>query len=197
MANAFDQFDAPAGNAFDRFDEKPKTTLAQDLKQGAGNVLAGLTRGAGSIGATIMAPKDMLMDAIDGKGLSLASNRQRRADMDSALGSMGAETDSFGYGAGKLVGEIAGTAGAGGALANVTTRVAPRLAVAAPGLIEAVRSGGMSANGAGMATRAAGGAISGGLSAGLINPEDAGTGAVAAYSHWSHGYLMPSSLDSL
>lgn len=158
-----------------KWDEDPSTM--DSIKQGAGNVLAGLTRGAGSIGATLMAPKDMLMDAIDGKGLSLASNRQRRTDMDAALGSMGAETDSFGYGAGKLAGEIAGTAGAGGAAANVFGKFAPRIATAAPGLLEAIRTGGMSANGAGMATRAAGGAIGGGLSAGLINPEDAATGA--------------------
>lgn len=158
-----------------KWDEDPSTM--DSIKQGAGNVLAGLTRGAGSIGATLMAPKDMLMDAIDGKGLSLASNRQRRIDMDAALGSMGAETDSFGYGAGKLAGEIAGTAGAGGAAANVFGKFAPRIATAAPGLLEAIRTGGMSANGAGMATRAAGGAIGGGLSAGLINPEDAATGA--------------------
>lgn len=38
--------------------------------------------------------------------------------MDAALGQLGAETDSFGYGAGKLAGEIAGTAGAGGVLAR-------------------------------------------------------------------------------
>lgn len=158
--------------------QAPETSLFQDVKQGLGNVIAGGVRGAGSIGSTLIAPYDIAKDALAGKGLSLESNRQRRADMDSALGSMGAETDSFGYGAGKLAGEIAGTAGAGGAAANVIGKVAPRFAIAAPGLIEAIRTGGMSANGAGMATRAAGGAISGGLSAGLINPEDAGTGAV-------------------
>ena len=53
--------------------------------QGAGNLGAGLVRGAGSIGATLVAPWDMMSDAIAGKGLSLESNRQRRADMDSAL----------------------------------------------------------------------------------------------------------------
>jgi ribosomal protein L29 len=124
----------------------------------------------------LIAPFDIAKDALAGKGLSLESNRQRRADMDAALGTMGADTDSFGYGAGKLVGEIAGTAGAGGAAANVLSKV-PRLASAAP-LLEAIRTGGMSANGAGMLTRATGGAIGGGISAGLINPEDAATGAV-------------------
>ena len=156
---------------------KAETTMMENIKQGAGNVAAGLVRGAGSIGATLLAPKDIISDAIDGKGLSLASNRQRRADMDSALGSMGAETDSFGYGAGKLAGEIAGTAGAGGVAANVISKVAPTAAAAMPGMIQALRTGGMSANGAGMATRTAGGAVSGGLAAALVNPEDALTGA--------------------
>lgn len=160
----------------------PKTSLMQDIKQGAGNLAAGALRGAGSIGATILAPIDIASDAIAGKGLSLESNRQRRADMDSALGNMGAETDSLLYQGGKLAGEIAGTAGAGGAAANVLTKVAPRAASASPALIEALRTGGMSAGGAtggaGVATRAAGGAINGALSAGMVNPEDAATGAV-------------------
>ncbi len=160
----------------------PKTTVLQDVKQGAGNIGAGLLRGAGSIGATILAPYDMAKDAIDGKGLSLESNRARRDGMDDGLQTMGAETDSYGYKGGKLVGEVAGTAGAGGAAANVIAKVAPRAAAAAPGLIEALRTGGMSANGAtgaaGVVTRAAGGAANGAISAGMVNSEDAGTGAI-------------------
>lgn len=162
---------------------QPKqTTLAQDIKQGLGNIIAGGIRGAGSIGATLLAPKDMISDALDGKGLSLESNRQRRAAMDSALGSMGAQTDSFGYGAGKLAGEIAGTAGAGGALANGTRMSLAMAGKAVPTVVQpllsAISSGGLNAGGAGLATRAAGGAINGGLAAGLVNPEDAPTGAM-------------------
>lgn len=180
MAGPWEQYQTQAEGPWGKYKAtepaKPETTIAQDIKQGLGNVIAGTVRGAGSIGSTLIAPFDIAKDALAGKGLSLESNRQRRADMDAALGSMGAETDSFGYGAGKLVGEIAGTAGAGGAAANVLSKV-PRLASAAP-LLEAIRTGGMSANGAGMLTRVTGGAIGGGISAGLINPEDAATGAV-------------------
>ena len=162
-----------------KWDEEPGTI--DKIKQGAGNTLAGLVRGAGSIGATLLAPKDIIGDALDGKGLSLESNRQRRKDMDSALSSMGAETDSFGYGAGKLGGEILGTAGAGGALANGTrmglAMAGKSVPAAVQPLLSAISSGGFNAGGAGMATRAAGGAISGGLSAGMVNPEDAGMGA--------------------
>lgn len=145
--------------------------------QGLGNVAAGALRGAGSIGATIMAPKDIISDAIAGKGLSLESSRQRRADMDSALQSMGAQTDSFGYGAGKLAGEIAGTAGAPSVLAKGAQALK-----ASPAIVQALRSGGLAADGLtgakALATRVAGGAATGGASAALLNPEEAGTGAM-------------------
>lgn len=155
--------------------------------QPVANVVAGAVRGAGSIGATLLAPFDMAKDAIDGKGLSLESNRQRRADMDNALRDLGADPDSTAYKAGKLGGEIAGTAGTGGVLANAITRVAPAAAVAMPGAVNAIRSAGFTAGAkapgvagalANTATRAAGGAITGAASAGLVNPEDAVTGAL-------------------
>jgi hypothetical protein len=164
------------------------------VAQTAGNVVAGAVRGAGSIGATLLWPIDKATDLIKGDremGLSnlvlgtkpVSRNEQRRKDMDAALGGLGAETDSLAYGAGKLAGEVAGTAGAGGAVANVATRLAPKLAAAAPSLIEAIRTSGMSAGGAGLGTRAAGGAVAGAASAGLIDPADmaagAGVGAVA------------------
>lgn len=158
----------------------PDAYLAKGQKaggfvQGAGNLLAGAVRGAGSIGATLLAPIDMAKDALAGKGLSLESNRQRRADMDAALGNMGAETDSLLFKGGKLAGEIAGTAGAGGAIANTVGRVAPGVAAAAPNVMNAIRTAGMTGGNA--MTRAAGGAITGGVSAGLIDPSEAGVGA--------------------
>ena len=169
------------------FGEQPKkTSFFDDVRQGVGNLAAGAVRGAGSIGATLLAPKDILMDAIDGKGLSLESNRMRRDAMDQALQSMGAEPDSWMYKGGKLAGEIAGTAGAGGAVANGTRLGLAMSRKAVPAaldpLLTAIASGGFKAGGAtgltGLATRAAGGAISGGVSAGLVNPEDAQTGAM-------------------
>lgn len=144
--------------------------------QGAGNAAAGLLRGAGSIGATLLAPVDIASDALHGKGLSLDANRQRRADMDSALHGLGAQPDSWMYKGGKIGGEILGTAGAGGVLGNVVAR----LGVSTP-VVQAITSSGFSAGGrtglAGMATRAAGGALTGGVTAAAVNPEDAATGA--------------------
>lgn len=165
-----------ARNGYDVSGLEPETIVAQNIKQGAGNLAAGLVRGAGSIGATLLAPIDIAKDAMAGKGLSLESNRQRRADMDSALGTMGAETDSILFKGGKLAGEIAGTAGAGGAIANTVGRLASTAAAAAPNLLSAIRTAGMTGGNA--ITRAAGGAITGGVSAGLVDPDQAGMGAL-------------------
>lgn len=159
----------------------PKPSFGQMLKDeiiGSAPVQAsmGALRGAGSIGATLLAPIDIAKDALSGKGLSLESNRQRRAAMDEALQGLGADTSGFAYNAGKIGGEIAGTAGVPGLLAKGAQSIR-----AAPALIEALRTGGMSAGGLqgakGLATRAVGGALAGGATAGLVNPEDAGTGA--------------------
>lgn len=156
---------------------KPQTSVAQDIKQGAGNLVAGAVRGAGSIGATILAPYDMAKDAIAGKGVSLESNRQRRADMDAGLQTLGAEPSSTLYQGGKLASEIAGTAGVGGALANGVRAVAPGLNA----LANSIATGGMRAGSTpgamNMLARVTGGAVTGGASTALINPEDAGMGA--------------------
>lgn len=137
-----------------------------------GNLVAGAVRGAGSIGATLMAPKDVVSDLMDGKGLSLESNRRRREDMDQTLRDFGADTDSAQFRVGKLAGEVAGTAGAGGLVANGARAVG----ASAP-VVNAIASGGFSGGGNAL-TRAAGGAINGAVTAGLVNPEDAGKGAV-------------------
>ena len=166
--------------------------------QGLGNLAAGAVRGAGSIGATLLAPIDMATDAIKGdRGKNLSSlitgkelpsrNQERRQAMDEALGGMGAETDSMLYKGGKLGAEIAGTAGAGGGLANVITKVAPRAAAAMPAVIEALRTGGLATGTqaapgvagavANMAPRIVGGAGAG-AAADILTGGDGSTGAV-------------------
>lgn len=178
-----------------------KSSVTDDIKQGIGNLAAGTIRGAGSIGASILWPVDKITDMVKGDrnaGLSslvtgvmpLSRNEERRQQIDEGLRSMGAEPESMLYKGGKLAGEIAGTAGAGGAAANLLARTG---AVSAP-LLSAISSGGFSAGGlgggAGLATRAAGGAISGGLSSGLVNPNDAATGALI-------GGVLPAALMGL
>lgn len=151
---------------------------------------AGLVRGAGSIGSTLVAPGDWLADKMMGdRGRNLSGlvtgeqpmtrNQERRAKIDEGLRSLvGARPESIQYGAGKIGGEIAGTLGVGGTLGNLVGRALP---TAAP-LAEAVTTGGFRAGGmtgpAGILTRAAGGALTGGASAGLVDPEQAGMGAV-------------------
>lgn len=176
-----------------------KTSVLQDIGQGIGNLGAGVLRGAGSIGSTLLYPVDKITDLLKGdrnpnlRGLitgqqPLSRNEQRRLDMDAALQTLGAQPESLLYKGGKLGGEIAGTAGAGGAIAGGLRAGIPMLASVganAPvleNLAKAIASGGFKAGAAApianMATRIGGGAISGGASAGLINPEDAGIGTV-------------------
>lgn len=148
-----------------------------------GDVAAGALRGAGSIGATLVAPADIALDAMAGKGLSLESNRARREAIDQFLQDLGADPESLAYLGGKISGEIAGTAGIGGVLAKGAQAVG-----AAPKVVSALASGGFR-TGAPAATTLAGkageaalragtGAVVGGSQAAMVDPEQAGTGAM-------------------
>lgn len=137
-----------------------------------GDLAAGAVRGAGSIGATLLAPIDALARKA-GIQNDFIGRTDRRESMDAALQGMGANTDSLAYKGAKVGAEIAGTLPVGGVLAKGVAMV-PGLARLAP----AIASGGISAPGANLLTRAAGGAITGGATAGLVNPEDAGLGAM-------------------
>lgn len=156
-------------------------SFMQNVAQGAGNLLAGGVRGAGSIGATLLTPIDAAARALnDGKPVELGGysvlGHDRRAGMDGGLREMGAEPESGLYKTGKIAGEIAGTAGVGGALANGARAVG-----AAPSIVQGLTTGGLNVAGAtgkaGLALRAGTGAATGAATAGLVNPEDAGLGA--------------------
>lgn len=162
--------------------EQPKTSMMQDIGQGIGNIAAGAVRGAGSIGATVLAPADYL-------GLTGMTNAERRKLLDTGMQYMGAEPESMLYGAGKLAGEIAGTAGAGGAVAKGVMAGAKYAPNIAPMVARTIETGGMatgapSARALSMegarnaAIRVGGGAVSGATMAGMINHEDAGVGAM-------------------
>jgi hypothetical protein len=166
--------------------DRVKSLLSGDapvaaMQEQTNNLRLGGIRGAGSIGATLVAPYDIAKDALNGKGLSLESNNERRQAMDSALSSLGADTNSRAYQGGKLGMEVAGTMGVGGGIAN-TLRTVPTIARTAAPLLDAIGSSGFTAGGMtgipGLATRMAGGAVTGGASAGLISPEDAKTGVL-------------------
>lgn len=140
------------------------------------DMAAGLVRGAGSIGSTLIRPFE-----------SADENAQRRASMDAGLAEMGADTNSVGYGGGKLAGEVAGTAGVGNAIGaplramgpagTVVNRLGTALATGGATTGAPVAQGLAPAAG-NMLLRMGGGAGAGAATAGLIDPNMAGTGAV-------------------
>jgi hypothetical protein len=151
-------------------DKKPETTLAEDVLQGGKNAIGGFIRGAGSIGATFAMPFE-----------TGTENEARRARIDTNMADLvGADPNSWMYKGFKLGGEIAGTAGAGGAIAKPVAAFAPKLA-------QAIATSGFSLGGApaastvagraaDMGLRMAGGAITGGASAGMVG-DSVGMGA--------------------
>jgi hypothetical protein len=158
----------------------PEPSLMDGVKQVGKDMAAGAVRGAGSIGATILAPVDAAARAM-GVQNSFIGRTDRREAMDAGLRSLGADTDSLAYQGGKLGAEIAGTAGVGGALAKGVATI-PAVASKAPLLAEALRTSGMNLGGttgsklADMGLRMAAGGATGAASAGLINPQDAAAG---------------------
>lgn len=131
--------------------------------QGIKDVYGGAVRGAGSIGATIIRPFE-----------SAEENAQRRQAMDDFMRDVvGANPESFGYQGGKIAGEVAGTGGLGGGTANLLARAGA--ARVAPAFVNALRTGGFGAGN--FIPKVTAGAVTGGATAGLINPEDASLGA--------------------
>lgn len=197
-AKPWEKYSAPATDKPWAQYAAPESTepgIMSSIGKGIGNVAAGAGRGFGSIGATLLAPIDMAARAVNGgKPINVGgydiAGQDRRAGMDAGLQSLGAEPDSYLFKGGKIAGEIAGTAGAGGLLAQGAARVAPAAVAASPRVsqaLEALRTGGFSlgtpaaTTGLGkladIATRSAGGAVSGAAQVGLTSPQDIGTGA--------------------
>ena len=159
--------------------EIPKERKITDVDR---DLLAGVARGAGSIGATILAPADYIARKIAEKYGEIpfitGRDENRRARMTQALATMGADPESTAFALGKTGTEIAGTLPIGGLLGKGVTAVAPRLAP----LATAIETGGFKTGLApglkSVAARTAGGAVAGGASAAAVNPEDATSGAI-------------------
>lgn len=153
-------------------------SMMQSIKQGAGNLVAGAVRGAGSIGQTILTASELLPSrmiprvAAGGNILpDMKADAQARQGIDAGLQSMGAEPDSMMYKGGKLAGEIAGTAGTGNVLA-----LGAKSMGAAPTVVNALRTGGMTTGGGQtlgreLATRAGAGALVGGAQTAMVDPD--------------------------
>ncbi len=181
--------DKPQGFTLLPDDPASEPSLTQKALQHVGNAAAGAVRGAGSIGATLLYPIDKAMDMLKSdRQTGPSRNEERRQAMDSALQTMGAEPDSWVYKGGKLAGEIAGTAGAGGALAQplralAATRygagIEPLLQAGATALESGgFRAGEMAGTRLAPLLRIGAGAAVGGASAGMVDPSTAGMGAL-------------------
>lgn len=152
---------------------QPGPDLTHKTVQGFKDFAGGTTRGAGSIGATILTPYDYLAGNTESIG-----NPERRHAMDEGLQSLGVDTESLPFRGGKIASEIMGTAPLGGILGNAVGKASPVLG-------NAIGSGGFSLGQAGTNSalanallRVGGGAINGGITAGAVNPDDAGVGAL-------------------
>jgi hypothetical protein len=159
-----------------------------NVPKNAKNLAGGLVRGAGSIGASLMLPADMINQKLRGDDLlSMQDNRERRQGIDAGLSQFGVDTNSGLYQTGKMGGEIAGTMGAGGMLGNVLkagskTPQAARLA-------ESIASSGFT--GANLGYKVAGGASQAALGGILIDPETAPTAAVIGGGIPIAGAVLP------
>jgi hypothetical protein len=154
-----------------------------------GNLVAGAVRGAGSMGATLVdsarSNADQILSAVPQgmrpnvtSGLQDAPRGQQlRADMTRSLESAGADPNSVQFQAGKIGTEVLGSMGAGGAVAN-GARLIPGVAKLAPSIASGGFTTGMAPGAVNWLTRLAGGSINGGAMAGLVDPEQAPTGAM-------------------
>lgn len=177
MPQAAPQKVAPAGLHGDGFDKA--------MNYSGRDAVGGAIRGAGSIGASLLAPFDYGAEAIgSAMGMpanAVPANTQRRRDIDAGLTTaIGSNPEATPYKTTKLLTEVGGSAGAGGLLSNLISKI-PGASAAMPGLLDAIRTGGMSVGGytgaGGMATRVAGGAVNGALTASIVDPLEAQSGA--------------------
>lgn len=152
---------------------EPKPSFGEMLKREVlGSVpvqaAAGAIRGAGSIGSTIIRPIE-----------SSQRNQERREQMGQVIQDFGIDTESIPFTAGKIGSEIFLTSGIGGMagkLAAPFSQTASR-ALASSGMTTGLNPATLGAKAADLALRSGAGGVTGLLSAGLVNPEDAGTGA--------------------
>lgn len=155
---------------------------------GAVNVGGGILAGAADIGATILSPIDWAARKMGAQNVPYLQDvvgfepGERRRLVEKTMVDMGADPESFGYQAGKIGTQIAGTAGAPAAIARPLMAM-ERVAPVAGTVGRAIESAGFNVPQAGgrvsnAALRVGGGAVAGGGAAALANPEDAGAGAM-------------------
>lgn len=176
---------------------KAETSLLSDIKEGAGNLAAGVASGFADVGNTVLNAAGGLarrvLSADDLKDIpgAIQGGERRNAERNAGLKSLNDERkDSTAFNVGRIGGNVAATYPIGGALSAGVKAAVPSLAAnpLAAKILESVASSGfrtgapvantLAGKAADLGIRAAGGAITGGASAGLVNPEDMSTGAI-------------------
>lgn len=177
-ANPFDEFDiAPIPRATPVVQAAPTaggmvSSALGDVGNAVQSFGVGSARGVANVGLTAQDWIGQGLSALGGGAVG-GDFLQRDARMGQAKLNLEAapfqERNPYAFGAGKIGGEVLGALPAiRGAAGLVSAK--------APGFAQAIRSGGMEA--ANAFTRAAGGAIAGGVTSLLTEPEDAGMGAL-------------------
>lgn len=160
----------------------------KDARSKVRSFAEGALTGAAGIGNTLLAPVKAGAKMVGADGIADYLDR-----IPGAMDFLAQENSEnpLSFGAGKLGSEIAMTAPVGGLIGKGIAKVAPLAGKAAPivnKLASATSSGGMRLGGpaattalgraGNMGLRVTGGAVSGGASAGLVDPSSAGAGAM-------------------
>ena len=155
----------------------PRRQMVEAELRSVAAPFAGLSKGIGNImfGGQRLAGKGLEMLGADQTGQALIQDAARRQAEQEAFIAPYRQAAPAMTGAGEFTGEVLGTLPVGGVLARGVGAIP-----GAGALAQSIRTGGfstgMAPGAANIATKAAGGAVVGGTSAALINPEEAGTG---------------------
>jgi hypothetical protein len=162
----------------------PRRQMVEAELRSVAAPFAGFSKGAGNImfGGQRLVGKGLEAVGATETGRALIEDAARRQAEQEAFIAPYRQAAPTMTGAGEFTGEVVGTLPVGGVIAKGVSKIPGAGTVA-----EAIRTGGFrtgapvatttGGRAADIATRAAGGAVVGGTSAALINPEEAGTGA--------------------
>lgn len=156
----------------------PRRQMVEAELRSAAAPFAGISKGVGNVmfGGQRLVGKGLQMLGAEETGQGLVQDAARRQAEQEAFIAPYREVAPVRTGAGEFTGEVVSTLPVGGVIAKGVSKIPG----AAP-LAESIRTGGfrtgMAPGAANIATKATGGAVVGGTSAALINPEEAGAGA--------------------
>jgi len=173
---------------------KPETTIGQDIVTGAKNAGMGFVQGIKDVLGTGVMLAESGLDKVLGTNVGEQVRQKNQATQDQFKRDYG---DSTAASVGRVGGNIAATYPVGGVLGGVAKGAAALVPNAAPVLVplgnalatSGLRTGAVQGGATNMLFRMAGGAGTGAVSAGLVNPDDVGTGAVL-------GAVLPPALSA-